>query len=152
MREERNVRVADLSRFAAGRAAISVLLVLIFALGCTRGTTSQPPSGEASPPQSDAATDEASQPQGDVILELEGDGEAISDHFSVKGNWELRWESRGSGPFTVELFTDDGTSRGIIVQGEGGKDGSAFASEEGSFSLLITAEGPWSIRVLGKSS
>lgn len=117
-----------------------MLLVLTFALGCT-----------PAPSPSESPTDEASQPQGNVLLELEGTDEAISDHFEVKGNWELRWESRGQGPFSVELFTDDGTSRGIIVQGEGGEEGSAFASEEGRFSLLITAEGPWAIRVLGNA-
>lgn len=138
MSQEGNAREADLSRILIKRGAISLLLILALALSCTReAAVSDPPS------------DEAPQPQGDVILALDGEGEAISDHFEVEGNWELRWESRGSGAFSVELFSDDGASRGIIAQGEGGEDGSAFASEEGRFSLLITAEGPWSIRVLG---
>lgn len=103
------------------------------------GLASGRPSADATP-----------QPQEGVLLDIEGEGDAVTDRFAARENWEIRWQAAGNAPFTVELFADDGQARGAIVEAEVAGDGSTFVSEAGTFYFLVSTDGPWKVQVLGE--
>jgi hypothetical protein len=78
-----------------------------------------------------------------------GDGDDTTDEFEVGANWELSWESAGA--FQAELIDASGSSRGVIIESAEAGDGGTFVSEEGTFTIEVTADDTWTIEVIDRS-
>jgi hypothetical protein len=97
---------------------------------------------ETTEPGSDASEDV----QG-VTDQFSGSGDDTTEVFEVAENWEVRWTSTGSS-FTLELFTEDDTSRGTIVTASDQAEGSTFVVEGGRFYIAVTTDGDWSLDIV----
>ena len=81
-----------------------------------------------------------------------GEGMQVTRTFTVAPNWELRWQAEAQKGFKIELLDTNRISRGWIVQAPKSKFGSTYVSDKGSFQLRVTAQGPWTIRVVSQSA
>jgi hypothetical protein len=102
------------------------------------------PEGTASPEPTETAASTGPQ----VIVELEGEGDDVTDMFEVADGWELRWETSGGQRFQLELFTDEEESLGVVVDQEGDGVGSVQPPAGGHYFVDITADGSWAVVVL----
>jgi hypothetical protein len=63
----------------------------------------------------------------------------------VDEDWEIRWETQGES-FQIAV-SQDGSSRTVFTH-DGPASGSTIPRGSGTFELIISAEGPWSIQVI----
>jgi hypothetical protein len=116
-------------------AAVLIGLGLWLALGLGEGADT-------------VADDPGEQPTAvDGVAQFSGNGDDTTDSFEVAGNWQIEWETSGES-FQVELFTEDGSSRGVIVDSAGEAEGGTFVTEGGKFYLEVTADDDWTILIL----
>lgn len=97
-------------------------------------------------PTTTAATKPPTAGEPGLVATFSGSGDETTHGFEVGPNWEVRWQASGPGPFSVELFTTAGQSRGRIVDRGDRTEGATFIVESGSFTLRVAAEGEWSSR------
>lgn len=162
---ERDGAVEDRAPRAPGRRRTALLVVLVVALvaaaalvfSITRDDdhqTAEPQRSEEESTESTEtteSTESASEttPAALTLLELDGSGDETSEVFEAALNWELRWKAPDAESFSVELFNEEGESRGVLIEDSEDPDGSTFVSEAGSFYLEVTSDGDWSISVIG---
>ena len=128
-------------------AVIVVVAVVAFLLTRDADETSD----SVVPVERSTSTSEDSPPAVDSLVELEGAGDDTTDVFAADLNWELRWSVGGEDAhFEVELFSEDGESRGVVIQDREESEGSTFVSEAGSFYLEVRSDGDWTIDILGR--
>lgn len=95
----------------------------------------------------DAAVDDIGEVPPEVLVdEFAGAGDDATSSFTVEGPWEVRWESEGKA-FHLELLDADGESVQTVVDHEGQGGGSNYLTQDSTYSLDVTADGDWSIRV-----
>lgn len=131
------------------RGAIAAVVAVAVAVAAVVWSTDDEGSGSGERPAGTATTVDKL-PTAGSIAELTGTGDQQTDVFEAATNWELRWSTAAAGSFTVELFAEDGTSRGVIVDEPARTSGSVFVSEEGSFYLAVTADTAWELEILGR--
>ena len=80
-----------------------------------------------------------------LLLDISGDGDAVSEEFSVSRGWRIQWQI--DGPSIVLTLRDaDGTTK--ILEQPGPAVGVTQPIPSGTFTLEINAEGPWTLRVV----
>jgi hypothetical protein len=132
-----------------GRRSLLLVAILVVAVvvGVTLWRSGDGPEHQATATKDPAATP----PDHDVVglvADASGRGNDTGEIFEVTSNWELRWTRDGQGPFEIELLTESGVSRGVVVRGEDRPQGSTFLSETGRLRLKVTASDPWTTKVV----
>ena len=77
-----------------------------------------------------------------------GTGTTTTRPFSVKGQWELKWKSKGF--LAVHLYNLESRLNEklmFVFTPEGGK-GASYHPDSGTYFLNIVASDPWSISIL----
>lgn len=143
--------VAGTRRRAVAPVAYRAVVGCAIAVLCLPGCQGSPDTGDNGSVESEDDTVEVEEPavlpEEAVVAEFEGDGDDVTEAFDVEEGWEIRWESQAES-FTIELYTADDVSQGVVVEHEGEGGGSTFPAAGGRHYLDITAEGSWSIRVI----
>ena len=109
-------------------------------------TTTAPPSTTASP----SASPSPSEPIEEQVAEFRGSGDNVTQTFDVKPGWELRWEVEGA-RLAVSLVDQSGQSVAELVNQDSTGGGSVYPRQTGTYSLHITGQGDWLIRVFNHS-
>jgi hypothetical protein len=137
------------SRRRRGRAAFVVVAAAVIGLAVVAVATrsDDTPAARDRTTTTDATTPPTPGEPG-LVATFSGSGNDTTDEFEVGPNWEVRWQASGPGPFSVELFTTTGQSRGRIVDRADRTEGATFIVESGRFTLQVSADGEWSIRVI----
>ena len=108
---------------------IGVLVLAVVALGSyyllTRGTATNTP----------ARTDVAS---------FSGDGDEVTESFSVTEPWQIHWETEGE-TFTFAIGGD--RDYGVVIEQDGPGSGVTSPVGSGTFHLEVVAEGPWRVQI-----
>jgi hypothetical protein len=130
------------SSFRCRRSAGMVSVACLVLAGCTADAGDQ--EGE---PTADEASEGSAALEPLVVTEFVGEGDETTDTFEVEDGWEMRWETTGES-FQVELLEVGGDSLGKVIDHKGEGGGSAYPSAEGELELAVSAEGPWSVRVI----
>jgi hypothetical protein len=111
------------------RLVIGVLLLAVVGLSSyyllTRGTASNAP----------ARTDVAS---------FSGDGDQVTESFSVTEPWQIHWETEGEA-FTFAISGD--RDYGVVIEQAGPGSGVTSPVGSGTFHIEVTAEGPWRVQI-----
>lgn len=84
------------------------------------------------------------QRQPGVVAEFSGEGDVTTDAFAVEEGWEIRWQTQGS---RFEMALRQGDSSRTLMSREGPGSGTTVPRGSGSYQLVITAEGPWTVQV-----
>lgn len=84
------------------------------------------------------------------VKQFSGSGDLTTEPFQVANTWELRWSASAGSGFTIELLTQNGTSRGQIVIADQPSSKPIFINEVGEFTLKVTAEKPWTAQILSQ--
>jgi hypothetical protein len=133
------------------RIALVVLVVVIAAavaiLALNTDDDDVKPQGATTTTESNSQTTATTAADPDLAGHFSGTGDDTSESFEVTDNWEIRWQAADS-PFEVELFTEDGSSRGTIVTSSGDVEGSTFVVEAGRFYLMVRTTGDWSVDIV----
>jgi hypothetical protein len=118
-------------RWNAPLVLISILIIVVVAVGAYWFVTQGPGQRIVSPP-------------GSEIAEFSGDGDQTTESFTVRGQWQVHWQNSGDEfVFAIDGDQDLGT---IIEQEEPGS-GVTNVVAAGTFHLEVTANGPWTIRI-----
>jgi hypothetical protein len=81
---------------------------------------------------------------GAVLVDLSGSAAATSESFVAREGWQIVWETEAD-HFTISI--DGDVPIGTAVDQAGPGSGITFPVPEGTFSLSVDADGPWSLRV-----
>jgi hypothetical protein len=84
-------------------------------------------------------------PLPDQVAEFSGTGDHETDSFEVEEGWEILWETSGT---TFKFAITGDQDFGTVVDHEGEGGGSTSPVGSGTFRVLVTADGPWSIRII----
>jgi hypothetical protein len=79
------------------------------------------------------------------ILELEGDGDGRSAEFDVLVGWQIQWQAEGD---QLAIAVTGDRDLGTVLEIEGPASGVTSPPVSGTYRLVITADGPWSITVI----
>lgn len=83
-------------------------------------------------------------PGGSTVAEFSGDADLTTSSFEVREGWAIHWDSNGEAfAFAIEGDRDFGT---VIDVDEPG-NGVTSPTGSGTYNLVITAEGPWTVRI-----
>lgn len=110
---------------------VSILVIVAVAVGAYWFVTQGPGQRIVSPPGSD-------------ISSFSGDGDQTTSSFTVRGQWQIHWENEGNS-FTFAIDGDE--DLGTIIDQEEPGSGVTNVVAAGTFHLVVTADGPWSIRI-----
>lgn len=130
-------------------AVVGVIVIALVLSAGDGGPATGPDDTETTDPVDGVDGDGEEPPRTETLAQFAGSGDDTTDTFAVVGNWEIRWEATGGESFEVELFREDGQSRGVVITDEGEGDGSTFVSEEGTFYLEVTTDSDWTIDIVG---
>ena len=83
---------------------------------------------------------------GQIILKESANGSRSLQPFKVQNKWEVRWES--SADITIWLKDKKGDPVKRLASIKKGGSGSAFHRTGGTYFLMITAEGDWTVTVI----
>jgi hypothetical protein len=81
----------------------------------------------------------------DVVTEFNGDGDQETKSFAVHDGWEIRWDTNGA-TFHVAIRGDQ--NLGTVINQDGPGGGATYPVGSGTFQLDITAQGPWTIKIV----
>jgi hypothetical protein len=84
-------------------------------------------------------------PPGSVVIELHGDGNAVSERFPARKGWSIEWENTGS-YFSYTIHGD--VEFGQVITQNGPGNGITSPVPTGSFFIEVAAQGPWAIKVI----
>lgn len=84
-------------------------------------------------------------PAGSTVAQFRGSGDRITEAFSVREGWSIHWENTGD-RFAFAISGD--RDLGTVVEQEEPASGVTSPVGGGTFRLEITAEGPWSVRIV----
>ena len=111
---------------------------------------SSAPSSSAPSAVSSTSAGSPSEPIEEQIAEFRGSGETTTKEFEVKLGWELRWEVEGD-HLGVTLVDKSGRPVDELVNQDGTGGGSDYPRQTGTYSLHMTGQGDWLIRVFNHS-
>lgn len=78
------------------------------------------------------------------VAEFSGDSNETTGSFSVEEPWQIHWETDGeSFSYAIEGDRDYGT----VIEQEGPGSGVTSPVGSGTFRLVITADGPWTVQI-----
>ena len=109
--------------------------------------TSRPSSSSTStavPTPTSTDTPTAASTSGTVI-EMAGEGDATSEAFTVTQGWQIEWRIEGA---SIELSLDGADGLTKILEQPGPAVGVTQPTPTGTFTMHVTAEGSWRIRVV----
>ena len=81
-----------------------------------------------------------------IILKESANGSRSLQPFQVQNKWEVRWES--SADITIWLKDKKGDPVKRLASNKKGGSGSTFHRTGGTYFLMITAEGDWTVTVI----
>lgn len=81
-----------------------------------------------------------------IILKESANGSRSLQLFKVQNKWEVRWES--SADITIWLKDKKGDPVKRLASTKKGGSGFAFHHTSGTYFLMITAEGDWTVTVI----
>jgi hypothetical protein len=84
-------------------------------------------------------------PRGSTVVQYSGDGDHVTSAFRVREDWRIEWQT--SGPLFAMSITGD-QDLGTVVTANGPDSGLTAPPIAGVFKLEITANGPWTAKVL----
>lgn len=84
-------------------------------------------------------------PPGSVLADLAGEGDALSDSFFARRGWQIEWETSGT-HFAYTIRGD--VEFGQVINQNGPGNGITSPVPTGTFRIQVSAEGPWSIKVI----
>lgn len=118
-------------RWNAPLLLVSILVIILVAIGAYWFVTQGPGQRIVSPP-------------GSEITEFSGDANQTTESFSVRGQWQVHWQNSGD-EFTFAIDGDQ--DLGTIIEQEEPGSGVTNVVAAGTFHLEVTANGPWTIRI-----
>ncbi len=83
----------------------------------------------------------------EAIVEYAGDGQKLTPPFSISGPWEVHWQSDGN-QFQIFLSDSLGNFIQLLVDQQGGGSGVSPIPQAGTYTLNISADGPWSLAIV----
>ncbi|MCI0582590.1 MAG: hypothetical protein L0227_06790 [Chloroflexi bacterium] len=84
-------------------------------------------------------------PEGATVAEFSGNASQTTASFTVRGSWQIRWNSTGGG-FAMAIVGD--RNFGTIINETEAAEGVSTPTTGGTFHLEITAGGPWTVTIL----
>jgi hypothetical protein len=84
-------------------------------------------------------------PPTSVIVDLSGTTNASSDVFLARRGWQIQWQTEAD---HFQLAIHGEPDLGTAVDQEGPGSGITSPVPNGDFRLEVTADGPWSLRVI----
>jgi len=124
-----------------GRVIASTLIAIgALAVGCTSDNKTSPSASTGS-----SAVSSPAAPVASVVVEFSGSSDQTTSPFKVQEGWEIRWQTSAAA-FKLGIGGDRDFGTVIDHQGEG--SGNTYPVGAGTFQLHITADGPWTVRVL----
>ena len=118
-------------RFNWPLVLLSALVVVLVGAGAYWFLTQGPGQRIVSPPGSD-------------ITSFSGEGDQTTDSFTVRGQWQIHWQNEGE---TFSFAIDGDQDLGTIIEQEEPGSGVTNVVAAGTFHIVVTAEGPWTIRI-----
>jgi WD40 repeat protein len=81
------------------------------------------------------------------IKEFSGNGLQTTRPFTVKGGWEIQWDSKGE-ILQISVYKGTGEFVGLVSNQMGPGTGSAYQPKGGTYYLQANAMGDWSIKIV----
>jgi hypothetical protein len=81
---------------------------------------------------------------GSTLVEMHGDGNAVSERFDARPGWSIAWENSGQ-YFSYTIHGD--VEFGQVITQNGPGSGVTTPVPSGNFFIEVVAQGPWSITV-----
>jgi hypothetical protein len=78
------------------------------------------------------------------VVSFSGDGDDVTESFSVTEPWQIHWETEGPA-FTFAIAGD--RDYGVVIEQDGPGSGVTSPVGSGTFHLEVTADGPWRVQV-----
>lgn len=88
-------------------------------------------------------------PPAERVAKLSGTGDQTTKSFQVKKGWEIRWATTGT---TFKFAITGDRDFGTVVDHQGAGGGSTYPIGSGTFRLQVSADGPWTVRIVDHSS
>ncbi|WP_157610592.1 hypothetical protein [Terrabacter sp. Soil810] len=132
-----------------------VLALIVFFVARSQGAGAPAGAGRQgypSPSPTSSPSAGTSAAKAGSLERFDGSDGKTTTTFKAASNWQINWEAKAGNGFTVELLDKQGVSRGEIVTAKKKAKGSTFVSEGGEFKLKVTASGPWTIGIVGRTS
>lgn len=82
-----------------------------------------------------------------IVQEISANGKRALRPFTVKDQWEIRWENRGAW-LSISVLTLEGRSGGPGAFAETPGRGSSFQPRGGTFYLDVAGKGEWTVTVI----
>lgn len=82
-----------------------------------------------------------------TVASYSGTGGRITETFTIDDNWSARWTSE-RGRFALVLRRTDGGTTRTAATAYGRAEGEAGYGEGGTYTLEVTAEGPWRVDIV----
>ncbi|HQU29006.1 MAG TPA: hypothetical protein PKZ24_07580 [Nitrospirales bacterium] len=80
------------------------------------------------------------------LLTFSGTGTKNTRPFTVKGEWEIQWES--SGLIMASLHTKEGSLEGIVINAPDGGKGDSYFPKAGEYYFTVNAIKDWTITIM----
>ena len=78
------------------------------------------------------------------VVSFSGDGDDMTESFSVTEPWQIHWETEGE-TFTFAIAGD--REYGVVIEQDGPGSGVTSPVGSGTFHLEVTAEGRWRVQI-----
>lgn len=81
-----------------------------------------------------------------ILLRFSAEGTQMSDLFTAKDHWEVRWKSDHG--LSILTFDREGNRIDAIAYAAHAGGGSASQEQGGTYSLKVISEGSWTVTVV----
>jgi hypothetical protein len=131
-----------------GRGLPLIAALLVLAIGAIAAVVVSQRDDSPRGAATDTTTSSTLPALPDQVAQFSGTGDDETASFAVEEGWEILWESSGT---TFKLGITGDQDFGTVVDHEGEGGGSTSPVGSGTFRLLVTADGPWNIRIVNHS-
>ena len=81
----------------------------------------------------------------EFVAEFKGNSDQRTKSFTVNEGWEIRWETHGQ---SLKVAISGDQNLGTVINQDGAGGGATYPVASGTYQLVITADGRWTITVI----